>query len=115
LGAREYVSLLQSSKANEARLFSATELKRRELDAGASSGTFVRHCLFAIHESVKEEKGAVGLDYLKQSLKDKYWGERQTLAVILRYFANKCATLPHWSADSDAAKTIAGLLERDSV
>lgn len=115
LGAKEYVSLLQSSKANEARLFSATELKRRELEAGSFGGTFVRQCLFAIHEAVKEEKGTVGLDYLKQTLKDKYWDERQTLAIILRYLANKCASLPHWSVDSDAAKTIAGLLERDSV
>ena len=75
----------------------------------------MRQCLFAIHEAVKEEKGTVGLDYLKQTLKDKYWDERQTLAIILRYLANKCASLPHWSVDSDAAKTIAGLLERDSV
>ncbi len=115
LGAKDYSSLFQSTKPNAARLLTASEMKRKVLESDGFGNTLVRKCLLSIFIAVSEERAGKGKDHLKETLEGQYWDSRQTLIAILRYISNKCAPLSHWTADADAAKLIAGLLEQDSV
>ncbi|MCL4561938.1 MAG: DUF1156 domain-containing protein [Chloroflexi bacterium] len=120
-GATEYDALLESGKANETRLKSASEFGKKMLGGYAASESFsdslVRQCLFAIWLTEKNEETRTGLDYLHTELRDAYWSNREKIIGILEFLASlrNVATMEHWRKDSEAAALVAGAVRNDHV
>jgi len=104
--------MLQSGRANQTRLNTATELKRRDWGTEGFGSSLLRHALFAANQSVERADTKVGLTYLKTELSDD-WGQRENLAAMLGFIGK--LSIPHWSADAEAARLRAGALENDHV
>ena len=111
-GAPEYDSLYWSSKANEARLMTASEMGKKFLNANGFGESLVRHALRAISRAVEDQTPQAGLNYLKTELRD-YWTQRQKLMVLLEWFARLGLSLAHWRQDSEAARLVTGSLRND--
>ncbi len=118
-GVREYTSLYERSQPNAVRFKTASEFKRQQLDDDSAVGSFgsslLRHVLYAIHETVRQENARAGLDYLKTDGSIDYWGKRKAILAMLAYLKPLAhvAHMPHWQADADAAERLAGVIEND--
>jgi adenine-specific DNA methylase len=118
-GVREYTSMYERSQPNAVRFKTASEFKRQQLGDDSAAGSFgsslLRHVLYAIHETVREENARVGLDYLKTDGAIDYWGKRKAILAMLAYLKPLAhvAHMPHWQADADAAERLAGVVEND--
>lgn len=121
-GATEYDTLLESGKANETRLKSASEFGKRMLGSYGTAGdafadSLVRQCLFAVWMTVKNEDTREGLNYLHTELKDAYWTNREKIAGVLEYLAalRNASPMEHWQKDSEGAVLLAGAVRNDHV
>jgi len=116
-GIRDYRQLLEGSRANQARLKTASEFAARQLENTGFGATLVRHVLFAIRESALTGEIAQGRNWFYNELQGLYWNKRQTIIQILHYLAalgsNK--NMPHWRDDSNVARILAGALENDHI
>ncbi len=112
-GLKEYTHLLQSGKANESRLKTASEFKQRELGGAGFGGSLVRAVLFAVYKTADAESAEAGLRWLHDETPDGYWPRREAILAILRYLSR--LDRPHWQHDADAAAILAGRVENDSV
>jgi adenine-specific DNA methylase len=113
-GVKDYKPFLQSGKANQTRLKTATEFTTKSLGDVGFSASLVRNALFAIRETVRTESTQQGKSWLRAELRD-YWNQRKNLIEILRYLATMSFKMNHWSVDAKAAEILAGALENDSV
>ena len=111
-GVRDYRFMLESGKANQTRLRTATEFKRRDWGTDGFGSTLLRHALFAVYQAADQDDTKVGLTYLKTEVAD-YWTHRDTLTGMLAFLGR--LPIPHWSADAEAARLLAGALENDHV
>lgn len=111
-GVRDYRVLLQTAKANETRLKTASEFGRRELGGSAFGNSLVRHALYAVWRAAESGEVADSLTWLRTELTD-YWSQRETLASVLRYLA--AIEIAHWQGDAVAARIVAGAVENDHV
>lgn len=121
-GATEYNTLLESGKANETRLKSASEFGKKMLGSFGTAGdafadSLVRQCLFAVWLTVKNEDTREGLNYLHTELKDAYWTNREKIAGVLDYLAalRNASPMEHWQKDSEGAVLLAGAVRNDHV
>jgi len=121
-GAADYTDLLESTKANETRLKSASEFGKKMLGTFGSAGesfadSLVRQCLFAVWLTVKNEATREGLDYLHTELRDGYWSNREKITGVLEYLAvlRHAASTEHWGKDSEGAALLAGAVRNDHV
>ncbi len=112
LGVRDCRFMLESGKANQTRLKTATEFKRRDWGTASFGTSLVRHALFAVYQAAEQEGARVGLTYLKTEVAD-YWTQRPTLATILAYLGR--LPMPHWHRDAAAARLVARAAENDHV
>jgi putative DNA methylase len=112
LGVREYKYLLQSGKANQTRLKTASEFKRRELEATGFGATLLRNVLFAVYRIAESEEAKEGMTWLKTELPD-YWTQRENIAALARYLGR--LPMEHWEKDVAAARLLAGAVENDHV
>ncbi len=118
-GVKDYKPFLQSGKANQTRLKTATEFTTKTLgglseQTSGFSASLVRHALFAIRETVRTESTQQGKSWLRAEVRD-YWNQRKNLIHIIRYLATMGFKMNHWSVDAKAAEILAGALENDSV
>ena len=113
-GVKDYKPFLESGKANQTRLKTATEFTTKNLGDVGFSASLVRNALFAIRETVRTESTQQGKSWLRAELRD-YWNQRKNLIEILRYLATMGFKMNHWSVDAKAAEILAGALENDSV
>lgn len=111
-GVRDYRFMLESGKANQTRLKTATEFKRRDWGTEGFGSTLLRHALFAVYQAADRDDTKVGLTYLKTEVTN-YWTHRETLMGQLAFLGR--LPIPHWSADAEAARLLAGALENDHV
>ena len=111
-GVRDYKFILQSGKANQTRLKTATEFKRREWGTDGFGSSLLRHLLFSVYQSAERDDAKVGLNYLKTEIPD-YWAQRGNMVEMLRFIGK--LPVPHWTTDSEAARLLAGTLENDHV
>ena len=111
-GVRDYRFILESGKANQTRLKTATEFKRRDWGTEGFGSTLLRHALFAVYQAADRDDTKVGLTYLKTEVTN-YWTHRETLMGQLAFLGR--LPIPHWSADAEAAQLLAGALENDHV
>ncbi len=111
-GLREYTNMLESGKANETRLRTAGEFKRRELGTPGFGSTLMRHILFAVYKARETEKMDDSMRWLKDEVAD-YWQQKQAILSILRYISR--LPIEHWKDDAYWAGLLAGTVENDGV
>lgn len=121
-GANDYTDLLESTKANETRLKTASEFGKKMLSGYEPSSeafavSLVRQCLFAIWLTVKNESTKEGMDYLHTELREAYWSNREKIIGILEYMAalRHSSAMEHWQKDGSAANLLAGAVRNDHV
>ena len=110
-GVGEYQALLASTKANHARLRTASELGRRELGAGEFGDSLVRHALFGIFKTAGADSPKDALSWFSTEIKD-YAVARPRLIEVLEFFAalGGNASMVEWRDDAAAAEVLAGAL-----
>ncbi|MEI7846904.1 MAG: anti-phage-associated DUF1156 domain-containing protein [Chloroflexota bacterium] len=115
-GANDYTELLESGKANETRLKSASEFGKKGLSGDGFAGSLVRQCLFAVAQVSKSDETREGLNYLKTELPD-YWASREKISHILVYLAalRNVSTLAQWHKDAASAGLLLGAVRNDHV
>ena len=111
-GVRDYRFMLQTEKANETRLKTASEFQRRELSDTPFGRSLVRQALYAVWRTVEDDDTGGGLTWLRTELPN-YWSNREALIDILRYLA--AIAIDHWREDATAARLVAGAVENDHV
>ncbi len=118
-GVKDYKPFLQSGKANQTRLKTATEFGTKSLgglsdQTSGFSASLVRNALFAIRETVRNDSTQPGKSWLRAEVRG-YWNQRKNLIEILRYLSTMGFKMNHWAADAKAVEILAGALENDSV
>jgi adenine-specific DNA methylase len=111
-GVRDYQFLLESGKANQTRLKTASELKRRELGGEGFGNALLRQVLFAVYRVAESEETREGMTWLKTEVKD-YWAQRENIVALLEYLSR--LPIEHWGADAAAARLLAGAVDNDHV
>ena len=111
-GVRDYRFLLRTGKANETRLKTASEFRRRDLGETPFGRSVVRHALYAVWRAAEDGEVAGSLTWLRTEL-DDYWSRKESLAVVLRHLAT--VAIDHWREDASAARLVAGAVENDHV
>ncbi|NJL06109.1 MAG: DNA methylase, partial [Chloroflexaceae bacterium] len=114
-GVKEYTHLLASTRANEVRLKTATELANRYLDDDGFGRSTLRCALFAVYAVAQSGGVPAGLQWLRTEL-PTYWEQRKLLIELLRFLGSLRDTqASEWGADAEAAWVLAGALENDHV
>ncbi|CAM3073804.1 DUF1156 domain-containing protein [Paenibacillus sediminis] len=116
-GVHEYKDFLASTKANSARLKTASEFGTRGLgDSSKFGSTLLRNILVAIHIAQKEEDSVKGRNWLKTELVN-YWNMRSSIVEILKYIApiGFIENMGHWQKDAHMASILKELVENDGV
>ncbi len=113
-GIKEYKPLLESGKANQTRIKTATEFSTKELGSAGFGSSLVRNALFAIREVVKTEEVQQGKNWLKNEVKD-YWNQRTNIIEILRYLSTMGYKIDHWKKDAEAAGLLGGAVQNDHI
>lgn len=116
-GVHEYKDFLASTRANTARLKTATEFGTKGLGDSSKFGTtLLRNIFAAIHIAIKEDDSVKGRNWLKTELMD-YWNIRSSIVEILKYLApiQFIENMGHWSKDAHMASILKELVENDSV
>ncbi|KJR43839.1 DNA methylAse containing a Zn-ribbon [Candidatus Magnetoovum chiemensis] len=113
-GIREYKPMIESGKANQTRLKTATEFAAKELRDNGFGATLLRNALFAIREVVRTDEVQTGKNWLRNEVKD-YWNQRSTLIEILNYLSTMGFKIDHWEKDAEAAKLLSGAVQHDHV
>jgi adenine-specific DNA methylase len=113
-GIKEYKSMLDSGKANETRLKTASEFAAKQLGDIGFGASLVRNTLFAIREIVRAGEAQKGKTWLRTEIKD-YWNQRKNIIEILHFLSAMGLRLTHWQTDADAARLLAGTVENDSI
>jgi adenine-specific DNA methylase len=111
-GVRDYQFLLESGKANQTRLKTASELKRRELGGEGFGNALLRQVLFAVYRVEESEETREGMTWLKTEVKD-YWAQRESIVALLEYLSR--LPIEHWAGDTAAARLLAGAVDNDHV
>jgi putative DNA methylase len=116
-GANDYTQLLESGKANQTRLRTASEFQARFLGNKSEFGDgLLRQCLFAIYTTGLNSQPKDGMNYLKTELVT-YWDDRPRILEILDWIARlrNVQDLPEWSKDGENANLLAGAVRNDHV
>ena len=110
-GVEDYSHLLATTKANETRLKTATELARRDLSGSGFADSVVSHALFAAFKTAETEGTRDSITWLKTEVRD-YATNRQGLIETLEFLAalRQVTTMDHWHKDAEAAGLLAGAL-----
>ena len=107
-GVRDCENLLQTGKANQTRLTTATEFARADSD-----GTLIRHPLYATRRATATGGLTESLTGLRTELPNYHGPVCESAAAVLRYLATM--DMQHWREDAGAAKLVAGAVENDHV
>ncbi|CDF59187.1 hypothetical protein [Thermobrachium celere] len=116
-GVKEYKELLQSTKANNARLKTAKEFGMKNIGTSDNfSNSLLRNVFAALHQSIKEENTMQGRNWLKNELPN-YWSQRNTIISILEFIATfeHIENMKHWHEEAKYAKLLIELIRHDGV
>ncbi|MDH6088207.1 anti-phage-associated DUF1156 domain-containing protein [Umezakia ovalisporum] len=113
-GIKEYKSMLDSGKANETRLKTASEFATKQLGDIGFGASLVRNTLFAIREIGRTGEAQKGKTWLRDEIKD-YWNQRKNIVAILQFLSAMGQRTPHWRLDAEAARLLAGAVKNDSI
>ncbi len=138
-GVTDIRPLLKSDKANGTRLFTPAGLaasllapvhgavsnpaalpaRRGRAGSGAPhpfAASPLRHLMFAIRETVAADNSPeAGRQYLRDTFGQGYWGKREGFIALLEWLAAlaNAEGMNEWTADSKAARILAGRLRND--
>lgn len=138
-GVTDIRPLLKSDKANGTRLFTPAGLaasllapvhgavsnpaalpaRRGRAGSGAPhpfAASPLRHLMFAIRETVAADNSPeAGRQYLRDTFGQGYWGKREGFIALLEWLAAlaNAEGMNEWTADSEAARILAGRLRND--
>ena len=137
-GVTDIKPLLKSDKANGARMYTPSGLAaavlapiggqstsaalpaRRGRAAASGMHPFaaapLRHLLFAVRETAAADNSPeLGRQYLRDTFGQGYWTQRERFVGLLEWLAQlgNTADMDEWSADSEAARILAGRLRND--
>ena len=104
--------MLESGRANQTRLKTASEFRRQALDTDGFGKSLTRHALFAVYSVSDTDNPQTGLQWLKDEVPD-FWRHKKTLVAMLDYFAK--LGIEHWGKDLDSARLLAGTVDNYSV
>jgi putative DNA methylase len=113
-GVRDYGELLESGRANETRVRTATGFGRRTLGGSGFGVSLVRNALFAVREAVSSDEPLKGRTWLQNEMPD-YWNQRTALIEVLRYLGRRGEHLEGWKEDARVAALLAGSVENHHV
>lgn len=116
-GVTQYRELLASTRANQARLKTATEFAMKGMRNDDRFGSsLLRNVLAALYQAIKNEDTLSGRNWLRNELPD-YWGQRKTIIEILGYIATLANVdhMSHWEQESYYARLLAELVRNDGV
>lgn len=115
-GVEEYRFLLASDTANEARLRTASEMGRKELQTPGFGASLVRAALFAAFKTTETESTLEGMKWLRDEVPD-YWNARERLMGILEFLGSlgENDSTPHWLQDAPSAALLAGAVRNDHL
>ena len=116
-GVSEYSDMMASSKANKARLKTASEFAMKYTNDNTKFGhSILRNVLVALYKSSKEEDETKGKAWLKNEV-DDYWNERSKIIEILDYIATleHIENMKHWEKDAKSARILVELVRNDGV
>jgi adenine-specific DNA methylase len=116
-GVKEFKDMLASTKANQVRFKTPSELSNRWLGGSDAFGnSLLRHTLMAIYKSEKEENAQIGRTWLKNEVED-YWSKRTTIVELLRYLSTTehIDHMGHWESPALFAKYLVELVSQDGV
>ena len=115
-GAAGYAELLASSKANETRLMTPSEMKTRMLEGGDFAATPLRQLIYSLFRCDGGNSVSAGVSWLRTELAD-FWNLRMRLIELLDYLARLRMARPmtHWQSDGRAAELLAGALRAAHV
>lgn len=112
----DWQDLMASSKANDARLKSALELKSAQLDPQGPTGTFraspLRAILYALMELQKEVPPDEVLHHLRENV-PAYYTRRPDLLALTDFLADR-RDKPH-PEEASAARILSGLLQNETL
>lgn len=114
-GVREYQELLGNVQANSTRVKTAEEFGTSQMSGNEGfDRSILRHLLYSIHTSLKDENPENGRNYLKTEMGSTYWAQRQTMIALLQYMARFEHSIKHRAEEFKMATLLAGLLQNDS-
>ncbi len=113
-GLKDYKFCLETSKANENRLKTASEFANKNLGDLGFGSSLTRTALYAIREVVTSEEAQKGKMLLRSEVRD-YWQQRRLIIEILKYLGTMEYKIPHWDKDAKAATLLAGAVDNDSL
>ncbi len=117
-GVKEYKELLENTKANQARLLTASEFKNKGYKQinNDFSKSLLREILMAIYVGQKEENSQYGKNWLKSEIPD-YWNKRNLIIHILDYLLliENYSNMSHWDKDINEMKILRELVKHDGV
>lgn len=111
-GIKDYKPLLSSGQANHTRVKTASEFGNKLLGDGPFGDSLVRHCLFAVRETVRTGEVKSGKNWLRTEVPE-YWTRRKAIIELLEYFSRLALNNKQWSSDSQNAKLLAGAIQND--
>lgn len=127
IGITDYQKLFASTKANNVRLMTATEMRGksyttilRPMLRQEAAGRFpllpvVLYALFICYEEGEDGDFYRAVVWIREILQDTYWDVRTTLVALLNYISQFRHTLPHWREDAENAEVLAQLIQNDSI
>lgn len=116
-GVKEYSDMMASSKANHARLKTASEFAMKHTNESSKFGQSVlRNVLIALYKSSKEEDATKGKAWLRNEI-EGYWNERSKIIEILDYIKTleHIDNMEHWEEDVKSARILVELVRHDGV
>lgn len=117
-GVKEYKDLMENTKANQARLLTASEFKNKGYKQTNNdfSKSLLREVLMAIYVGQKEENSQYGKNWLKSEIPD-YWNKRNLIIHILDYLLliENYSNMSHWDNDINEMKILRELVKHDGV
>ncbi len=113
-GVNNYKEMLANTKANKARLKTASEFKMSGMQSDEFKASAVRNALAAIYRARKEEKAETGRNWLRNEL-EGYWEKREHLVEILGFLSElqHHDHMTYWKEDARYARIIKELVRND--
>ncbi len=116
-GVTEYKDFMENSKANAARLKTASEWANRNIGGETGfAGTLLRNVLMAIYLAEKEDNVQAGKNWLRNEV-DDYWNKRERTCEFLNYISTfePIYNMEHWHEEAKIAGILKELVDNDGV
>ncbi|WP_119720854.1 anti-phage-associated DUF1156 domain-containing protein [Methanococcus maripaludis] len=117
-GIKNYKDMLENTRANSARLKTASEYANKGLSTNLIfSNALLRKILLSIYKSKNEEDAKFGKSYLREEYGSEYWSKRNSIVEILDFICSfeHIDSMKHWEHDVEYAKYLRELIKEDSI